>query len=633
MSFNIFFASLCCYLDDSNGAAVASRALVELLARKGFDVEVLSGLRFDVDREVDVDALLAEKGIGKLDPTFSYSISHDRLIFHGVPITLHRTTSTRPREADERERAEFLALLEEAFERFRPDVLIGYGGDRLAREVFERARKRGIKTVFTLHNFHYLHPAPFEHVDAVIVPSHFAAQYYQDALGLECDVLPYPIDWNRAKVERVEPKFVVFLNPILEKGVFAFAKIADELGRTRPDIPFLVVESRGTEADLASCGLDLRAHGNVHLMPATSDPKSFWRVARMCLLPSFWLENQPLTAVEAMLNGIPVIGSDRGGIPETFGNAGIVLPLPARLTPNTRLLPDTEEVAPWVDTIVRLWDDEAFYREHRRRSFVEAERWNSANVEEKYVRFLKTLRAGRSPGRVVPASRSKSVVLVPHLSGIIAECEASLRELEREGVRVIRSEGSSQIDVARNMLASDALHDGYDSIFFIDADIGFEPRDPLRLLARPEPVLCGVYSKKGSRELTSRFDRNVKSVEFGETGGLYPLRHAAGGFLRVKASVFVRLIEELRMPLCNARWSRGFWPFFQPMIVPLDDGDHHYLGEDWSFSERLAQIGVVPLADTTIRLWHYGRFPFGWEDAGADPRPRAARFSYELFGE
>ena len=53
-------------------------------------------------------------------------------------------------------------------------------------------------------------------------------------------------------------------------------------------------------------------------------------------MPSLWWENQPLVAIEAMINGIPVIGSDRGGIPETLGEAGFCLPLPERLTPATQ---------------------------------------------------------------------------------------------------------------------------------------------------------------------------------------------------------------------------------------------------------------------------------------------------------
>ncbi len=101
---------------------------------------------------------------------------------------------------------------------------------------------------------------------------------------------------------------------------------------------------------------------------------------------------------------------------------------------------------------------------------------------------------------------------------------------------------------------------------------------------------------------------------------MYPLQYAAAGFLRVRATVLRRMVDEFELPLCNARWGRGFWPFFQPTVVPLADGQMHYLSEDWAFSHRLGLIGITPLADTSIRLWHYGRYGFGWEDAGAGVR-------------
>ena len=61
----------------------------------------------------------------------------------------------------------------------------------------------------------------------------------------------------------------------------------------------------------------------------------------------------------------------------------------------------------------------------------------------------------------------------------------------------------------------------------------------------------------------------------------------------------------------------------------MEGGHRHYLGEDWAFSHRLGQIGVTPLADTSIRLWHYGRYAYGWEEAGADPN-RYRSFTYRL---
>jgi hypothetical protein len=81
--------------------------------------------------------------------------------------------------------------------------------------------------------------------------------------------------------------------------------------------------------------------------------------------------------------------------------------------------------------------------------------------------------------------------------------------------------------------------------------------------------------------------------------------------------------------------SGGSWvhlllrPFFQPLIVSPPDGGFHYLGEDWSFSHRLAQSGVQLLADTSFRLWHFGDYGYSWEDAGAD-RTRYRTYNFRI---
>jgi hypothetical protein len=231
-----------------------------------------------------------------------------------------------------------------------------------------------------------------------------------------------------------------------------------------------------------------------------------------------------------------------------------------------------------------------------------------------------------------PPGRTHSVVMVPHMNGIEWECEQALQRLEQAGVRVVRRPGCSAIDVARNEMLSDALHDGAESMLFIDSDVGFDPADVLRLLARPEPVIGGVYAKKGQRELASEFANGVKKILFGpDAAGPYPLKYAATGFLRLRAGVLRRMIAQLRLPLCNTHWGRGAWPFFMPLIVPHGKDKLHYLAEDWAFSYRLAQVGVTPLADTSVRLWHWGRYGFSWEDAGSDVK-RYRSYSYELTG-
>jgi glycosyltransferase involved in cell wall biosynthesis len=378
--------------------------MAEALARRGLAVQGLTSTVFEHGQDVDVGAWLRERGFRfEICGRDSWSLDarglrsgesiHYWLSVRGVSLALHPSPIAGPHEPDDVEREEFLRLFDEALEGFRPDVLVNYGGDLLAQEVRARARAQGISVIFALHNFNYHSSSPFVNVEAVIVPSRFAADHYRKSLGLDCTVLPCLVDARRARVESRDPRYMAFVNPSLEKGVYPFARIADEMGQRRPDIPILVVESRGSEATLVDCGIDLRAHGNVFLMGNTPDPRDFWGVTKVCLLPSLWWENQPLVAVEAMLNGIPVIGSDRGGIPETLGDSGVVLPLPERLTQFTRELPTPEEVAPWVEAVIRLWDDADWYAEHSRRASAESRRWDPEVLEPQYVRFFSEIKS------------------------------------------------------------------------------------------------------------------------------------------------------------------------------------------------------------------------------------------------
>lgn len=393
------------YLDCSNGAATANRALVECLARHNFKTEALCGTVVDAGFGEDPADLLAPyqheyEEVGAIGCELMVGAAgvvvaqprRLRMVSGGVPIVIDRRPTHRCNELDAAEGPAFLSLVDDAFDRFQPDILVTYGGDPLTLEILARARRRGVATVFTLHNFSYPDPATFADVDATIVPSRFSAEYHRRALGIRCEALPCLVDACRVRAEGRRPEYVVYVNPCPEKGVFAFARIAEELGRRRPDIPLLVVESRGTEATLVACGIDLREHGNVFLMTQTPDPRDFWRVARIVLMPSLWWESQGLVAVEAMINGIPVIVSDRGALPETLGDGGIVLGLPSRLTPSTREPPTAAEVQPWVNAIIDLWDDPIWYEQQSRRVVAESRRWEPEVLEPQYVEFFSNFR-------------------------------------------------------------------------------------------------------------------------------------------------------------------------------------------------------------------------------------------------
>ena len=63
MTCRVLFVSFASYLDDANGASVASRAMMEAPARRDFAIEVLCGPILELGREIDLVTSLAEQGV------------------------------------------------------------------------------------------------------------------------------------------------------------------------------------------------------------------------------------------------------------------------------------------------------------------------------------------------------------------------------------------------------------------------------------------------------------------------------------------------------------------------------------------------------------------------------------------
>jgi hypothetical protein len=104
--------------------------------------------------------------------------------------------------------------------------------------------------------------------------------------------------------------------------------------------------------------------------------------------------------------------------------------------------------------------------------------------------------------------------------------------------------------------------------------------------------------------------------------------YAPTGFLRIRAEVLWQMIEELKLPECHWGRIKGIYPFFLPLCVPDGRGGTRYLTEDYSFSHRLSQIGITPMADTTIKLFHYKKYGYSYEDLSS--RPSIANYTVEI---
>lgn len=209
------------------------------------------------------------------------------------------------------------------------------------------------------------------------------------------------------------------------------------------------------------------------------------------------------------------------------------------------------------------------------------------------------------------------VALVPVANAMEPECEASLQKLRARGVKVRVFRGASAIDQVRSTMAHDALADGFTELLWVDADIAFEPSDVDLLLSHDQPVVCGIYPKKGARAFASRLLPETRELVFGAGGGLLEIQYAGGGFTLVRSSVYRTMQEKLALPTCNTQFNAPMVPFYMPLVKETPEGAW-YLAEDFAFCERARQAGFSIYADTRIRLRHIGRYAYQWEDAGAE---------------
>jgi len=217
---------------------------------------------------------------------------------------------------------------------------------------------------------------------------------------------------------------------------------------------------------------------------------------------------------------------------------------------------------------------------------------------------------------VSPMDPQRCCILVPCSSHIHHQTEAVLRKLEELGYPVRRKYGVSLLDQARNNMATQAILEGFEETLWVDADMVFDVEAVERIRFHHQPIVAGLYSKRGGRALTSAFSNTNDDVTLGEHGEMIELQYAATGFLRVKREAYITIQQTLKLPVCNEMFGNApVIPFFESLTIEHEES-HWCLGEDYSFSERARRAGLRIFADTSLRLWHVGDYCYGWEDVG-----------------
>ncbi len=211
------------------------------------------------------------------------------------------------------------------------------------------AKLTGIPILIQLMDVEFeKHGGAFEDLGkiACIANSGFTANKYREAYGIDSGVI-YPFISPEKYETQTSRENVTFINPVTEKG----RDVAIEIARLCPEIPFSFVEGWPLSTKKRYTLMhDLSALSNVSLSASQEDMRKVYGKCKILLAPSLWEEAYGRVATEAQFSGIPVVASNRGGLPEAVGPGGILID------------PDGP-IEEWVTAIRELWNNDELYRE------------------------------------------------------------------------------------------------------------------------------------------------------------------------------------------------------------------------------------------------------------------------------
>jgi glycosyltransferase involved in cell wall biosynthesis len=346
--------------DPSSGAAQSMRSIANLLVKAGWEAHCIASSATESGRACPV--------AGAAQGDHLFTCTRDGVTYELAPIppaqSQHWVTHAG---------VAMSAALDRCIGTWQPDLVLTFGGTDIEARWRTALRTAGIPLVFALHNAAYLHPEAPPSARAVLgetlhflAPSAFLAACYRQAAGIDVAVELPPIAWTSVRAATRDPVFTTFVNPEPAKGLMFVVRLLDELARKRPDLPLLVVESRGKAEHLFTAarrgGMDLGRYDNLYIAPPFDEPAGVFAMTRVLLMPSVWEEPAGRLALEALVNGAVPLVSPRGGLPEMLLDTLAPAPLPDTLTMDTREPVTAEAVQPWRERVEQLYDDETFYQ-------------------------------------------------------------------------------------------------------------------------------------------------------------------------------------------------------------------------------------------------------------------------------
>lgn len=451
----LLWANPFCLLDTSSGASMTVRQMLLQLVARGYEVQVLGATVFDNPKGMgrlkeqypDLNANLhqlieAEDGPLNHQLVVSYSYNRNHFTAHEEGLWY----------------SQYLYMLDS----FKPDVVWYYGGQTLDMLIAAEARERGIPVSFYLANGNYKASNWCRDIDLILTDSQATADMYRKTVGYAAKPVGKFIAPENFIADHHERNRLLFVNPSWQKGASVFVQLAEKLERERPDIELEVVEARADwpavlRETSRRMGKQRSALSNVVVTPNTSDMRGPYSRARVVVAPSLWWESSGRILAEAMLNGIPALITNRGGMPEMIDAAGIAFDFPAACykEPYQHLLSD-EELQPLVEAVTRFFDDEDLYQDYVARAWqVGKEKHHLDAATERLVTALTTLvqqRAGNKDFAITQKKRHRQRLASRFSTKPEFKVDNSLQQLvsAKSGVKQAKEPQTNRLSLTDN---------------------------------------------------------------------------------------------------------------------------------------------------------------------------------------
>ena len=164
-------------------------------------------------------------------------------------------------------------------------------------------------------------------------------------------------------------------------------------------------------------------------------------------------------------------------------------------------------------------------------------------------------------------------------------------------VHAIYTSYDSLVQRARNSLFKLAIDGKYDDLFFIDADVEWEPEWFFNLIERPEPIIGGALVKKTDKEgyTVKLVDKDLK---YSSDEKLIEVDGVGTGFMKVSRFALEKLWEISDKYLSEGEENRMVFD------ILVENGD--LISEDYVLCNKWKKLGYKIWLDPIITCNHIG---------------------------